>query len=389
MTSKSYTDDIDAGTTIFDSWLDGWVNETGSTVGYLQAPFAEQTIVHNGSQSMPLFYDNAGGITVSETERTFDVPMDWTAHGIKSLSLTFAGAADSVPGQLYLKVNGTKVLYDEAAADLQVSGWLAWTIDVSALGNVDNVTSLAIGVEGAGAEGVLYVDDIRLYPQEAELIEPVEPDPTGLVARYELDNDFRDSSGNGNHAQAVGDAAIASDPVRGNVATLDGLGDAIVVPVIGDGTTAEMTISMWARTEVAWTGGFFALYHNNGWDAGDIHMHVSNGGYFSAGVNGLAGGDLQGTTLMAVDQWYNVTVTVSASEANLYVNGVRESSRVPTAIPESFTLGEGHLGAWLNGANLERALTGQIDDVHIYNRVLSYAEVMSLASRTTSLYKPF
>jgi hypothetical protein len=51
--------------------------------------------------------------------------------------------------------------------------------------------------------------------------------------------------------------------------------------------------------------------------------------------------------------------------------------------------GEGHLGVWLNGANLERALTGQIDEVRFYDRVLSASEVAGLAGRTTPLYKPF
>ena len=32
--------------------------KSGSTVGYMTAPFAEQTIVHGGKQSMPLAYDN-------------------------------------------------------------------------------------------------------------------------------------------------------------------------------------------------------------------------------------------------------------------------------------------------------------------------------------------
>jgi hypothetical protein len=71
------------------------------------------------------------------------------------------------------------------------------------------------------------------------------------------------------------------------------------------------------------------------------------------------------------------------------VNGVLESSRVPTAAPESFNFGEGHLGIWLNGTAFERALAGQIDDARFYDRVLSYGEVMGLAGRTTPLYKPF
>ena len=82
------------------------------------------------------------------------------------------------------------------------------------------------------------------------------------------------------------------------------------------------------------------------------------------------------------------TVAVSASEANLYINGVQEDSRVPTAAPESFIFGEGHLGAWLSGS-IQRNLAGQIDDVRFYNRVLSYGEAMTLAGRTTPLYKAF
>jgi hypothetical protein len=51
---EGYNDDVEAGTAIFDTWLDGWTNGTGSTVGYMNAPFAEQAVVHSGKQSMPL-----------------------------------------------------------------------------------------------------------------------------------------------------------------------------------------------------------------------------------------------------------------------------------------------------------------------------------------------
>ena len=41
--------------------------------------------------------------------------------------------------------------------------WVTWTIDLAAVGgNLSNVTSLVIGIEGAGAEGVLYIDDVEL-----------------------------------------------------------------------------------------------------------------------------------------------------------------------------------------------------------------------------------
>ncbi len=90
---ETYTDDVDAGEAIFDTWLDGWVNETGSTVGYLEAPFAERTIVHSGRQSMPLHYDNSESPWYSETARQFETVRNWTTHGANALVLYIRGNA--------------------------------------------------------------------------------------------------------------------------------------------------------------------------------------------------------------------------------------------------------------------------------------------------------
>jgi len=88
---ESYTDDIDAGEAIFDTWLDGWVNNTGSTVGHLQTPFAEKTIVRSGKQSMPLTYNNTDSPYYSEAVRTWDTPQDWTGNGADTLVLHLHG----------------------------------------------------------------------------------------------------------------------------------------------------------------------------------------------------------------------------------------------------------------------------------------------------------
>ncbi|MDI6450782.1 LamG-like jellyroll fold domain-containing protein [Anaerobaca lacustris] len=169
---ESYTDDIEAGEAIFDTWLDGWVNDTGSTVGHLNTPFAERTIVHSGRQSMPLSYDNS---TVATSEADYALTADWTQYGIESLSLYFYGAEGNT-GQLYVKINNTKIAYDGPAVNIARPSWQLWSIDLSQAGNVSSVTSLTIGIEGAGATGVLYIDDIRLYP---EVLDYTFPDVTG------------------------------------------------------------------------------------------------------------------------------------------------------------------------------------------------------------------
>ncbi|UCD49830.1 MAG: discoidin domain-containing protein [Phycisphaerales bacterium] len=157
---ESYNDDDN---TIYDTWIDGWVNETGSTVGYLEAPFAEQIIVYGGRQSMPLFYDNTS-VANSEAERTFDASQDWTRSGIATLVINFQGREDNAGGQLYAKVNGVKVVFDGDASAMTTAAWTAWAIDLTAVGtNLSNVTKLAIGIDGGGT-GTLYVDEIRLLP---------------------------------------------------------------------------------------------------------------------------------------------------------------------------------------------------------------------------------
>jgi|GEM_PF-567135 len=161
---ESYNDDVDAETTIWQAWVDGLTdNASGSMVGYDPSPFAETTIVHGGAQSMPLTYDNTS-FAFSEAKRTFDSPQDWTASGIKSLSLWFRGTTGNT-GTLYIKLNNTKVTYNGPATNMGIAGWHRWNIDLSTVGNVSSVRSLTIGIDGSGAVGKLYFDDIRLYPK--------------------------------------------------------------------------------------------------------------------------------------------------------------------------------------------------------------------------------
>ena len=78
--------------------------------------------------------------------------------------LYFHGTAGNT-GQLYVEINDSKVVYDGDAADIQQTSWKRWNIDLASVGaNLQNVTTLSIGIDGSDASGTLYFDDIRLYP---------------------------------------------------------------------------------------------------------------------------------------------------------------------------------------------------------------------------------
>jgi len=74
-------------------------NGTGAAVGdETTASFTEETIVHGGSRSMPLNYDNnkQGFAKYSEAELTLTSQRDWTEEGVGELSIWFRGRAGSV-----------------------------------------------------------------------------------------------------------------------------------------------------------------------------------------------------------------------------------------------------------------------------------------------------
>ncbi len=371
------------GLFIWEHWIDGFDNpdENGAVVG--NGDEAEKDIVHGGAQSLPMQYNN-GVAAVSEATLQIDNE-DWLASGIQTLSLYFHGAAGNT-GQLYLKINDTRIDYDGDASDLTQGPWRPWNIDLTTVGgDLSDVTSLAIGISENGATGKLYVDDIRLYPLPGETITPVEPDSASLLAHYAFEGDFSDSAGN-HDGTALGDAKIVSDPDRGQVLSLDGDDDAVSVPLLPAGT--EVTISMWVNALDAVTpSDMKSTYAGNGWTEGDIHWRIANN-RIDGGVNGLPdGSNMTGSGVVPYEQWTLVVLTMSPTEFSYWLNGLHDVTRQLESAP-TLQLGEGLIGAWMNGEAMEREWAGTIDDVRIYNRVLSPGELLWLAGKTESFHKP-
>ncbi len=157
---------------IFNAWIDGYDDPTnGSLVGYEVPPFAEQTIVHGGNQSMPLFYDNSVGY--SEATLTLTYPIDWTENGVSTLTIWFRGESDNAAEDLYVALNGSAIVTNDSPDAAQIDEWTRWNIDLQAFADqgvsLTNVNSITLGLGNksnpqAGGSGKMYFDDIRLYP---------------------------------------------------------------------------------------------------------------------------------------------------------------------------------------------------------------------------------
>ncbi|HEC02834.1 MAG TPA: hypothetical protein ENI81_04780 [Phycisphaerales bacterium] len=168
---ESYND-IDppdeASNRIFDKWIDGFGTTTnGALVGNDMPPYAEQTVVHGGAQSMIYSYDN--NLKTSEATLTLVWPRDWTQEGVGKLSLWYRGDSTNAAEQLFVALNGSAVVYHDDLAAAQTSSWTEWVIDLEAFTGVDltNVNTITIGLgtkdsPAAGGTGKMYFDDIRL-----------------------------------------------------------------------------------------------------------------------------------------------------------------------------------------------------------------------------------
>ena len=150
------------------AWIDGYDDPTnGSFVGNDPPPIAELTIVHSGNQSMPMYYDNAIG--KSEATLTLTSNPDWTIKGVNTLTIWFRGASGNAAEQMYVALNGNARVDNDDPDAATSTSWTEWNIDLQAFAdqgvNLANVNSITLGLRSVtGGTGVMYFDDIRLYP---------------------------------------------------------------------------------------------------------------------------------------------------------------------------------------------------------------------------------
>ncbi|MHC4352293.1 MAG: LamG-like jellyroll fold domain-containing protein, partial [Planctomycetota bacterium] len=387
---------------IYETWADGFgVATNGSTTGYTEAfqPSMETSIVHDGSQSVPLFYDNTAAAYSEVTANLTDLQVgkDWTKYGIKGLTIRFFGDAANVVQLMYVKLNGTKVVYDGSAEDTRLAGWQMWYIDLASIGvNLSNVTEFSIGFERIGTlggQGMVLLDAIRLYSHDRQLITPIEPGTAGLQAHYEFEGNTNDSSGNARHGVGANNPMFAPGKT-GQAIGLNGLDQYVTITgykgILADasGVQQPFTVAAWVktiddgdRTIASWGTNSnqlrvdFRLFQGR--------LRVEHGA-----------GNVQGDTTLNDDEWHHVAVTVSQGatisypEVQLWLDGM-DNTR-DTTDPEAFSIAtDVDMAIGYRATAVARYFFGAIDDVRLYDRVLSPEEMAWLAGRIEPFDRPF
>ncbi len=162
---------------IYFTWIDGYETPTtnGATVGYWDAPFAEQTITRDSSnQSMPVAYDHstAGNSEASANVADLQIGADWTRQNVTELSLWFRGdSAANAAEHMYVALNDTTVDHDNPDAT-RITEWTEWVIPLKVFSdqgvNLTRINTVTIGFgakngPATGGSGLMIFDDFRLY----------------------------------------------------------------------------------------------------------------------------------------------------------------------------------------------------------------------------------
>ncbi len=381
----------------FQTWIDGVGftnpvpgnpgNGSGAAIGHdiwsLGSPDFDETIMETGlafggSQSMPVYYDGAG----SQVDLAI-ANENWTQNGLQTLSIAFHGTAGNT-GQLYAKIGDTKILYDQDSADVASGSWLVWLIDLSSVSGLDNVTTLSIGVDGAGAAGVLYLDEIKLYAEAGELITPVAPGTENRVAHYAFDGNLQDTAGTHHGTINAGDPVFV-DGVNGQGIEFIGNQD-VTVAYAEDLSLNSFTISTWVNiSDIGGNRGIMGTRYNSDTtfdlkvDANRIHGDVGSGtAWLSTAVDY--------STTLSTDTWYHIAYAVEEGSAKIYLNGTLAETITINGVPLFMKADqELHIG---NSYGTVEYMYGTLDEVSIYSGTLSAGEVASLAGRTMPIYQP-
>lgn len=333
--------DISGGTlTVTNEFELGWGGGAGTLTITGGSISAGEAVIPTGSGAFGKLYLYGG---------TYNV----TAVG--GLSVKDNGLIDITEGTLVLEGDDTAKVNDLIAAGL---------------------------ITAYGGSGQLVLDFDGTNPGKTTLtgivpdLGPVKPSTEGLVAYYALDGDVTDSSGNSLDGTLVGDPAFVEGQV-GMALELDGddYVDCGSPPELM--ITDAISIACWVNpAQLGGEQGFAGL------DAGySFKAHGEGVRFTTPGILDHSSANL---TLEA-GAWQHVAATFQPGLDEglvFYLNG-NETERITSS---AINVGSGPFRIGNNQWN--EFLTGLIDEVMIYNRVLSEPEIRYLAGERATPVDP-
>jgi hypothetical protein len=280
------------------------------------------------------------------------------------------------------------VTYNGNAQALTLPLWKQWNIDLASVGgNLRSVTSLTIGISGAG-KGLVLIDDIRLYRAAPAVAVPVDPGDTNRMAYYTMEGDAKDGSGKGYNGTLVGDP-VFMDSITGlgKAMLFDAVNDYVELPIAPMlSTLSGITVAGWVNFD---TGGSGTGYYERFFDFGsgatvNLFLTLRRGATgtmrFAITKSGNTAESGVNAEVPLPTGWHHLAGVIdgTAMTMGLYLDGSPVAGGPTLLVPKDMgTTTQNWLGRSQYPA--DNYFKGMMDNVGIYNRALSEGEVRYLA----------
>ena len=202
-----------------------------------------------------------------------------------------------------------------------------------------------------------------------------------LKAHFPFDQNLKDVTAYGNHLMVNGGISpyilVAG---KDSALTFNGADRLTSTSVFDASTFTVMTISVWIKTSTVTTSADQLIIQgaNIGFAMG---IKPITGKLFAT-FSGSTAGARASINSVADDVWHNIAMQSNGNTTNLYVDGVFDGSvSEPLFSPTGGADNKIYIGASTFNT---RAFTGAINDLRIYNRLLSQTEIQTLFSNSLS-----
>lgn len=247
------------------------------------------------------------------------------------------------------------------------------------------------GADGSTMDLLTPVDNapsVDAAPRDVRVVDALGPGARGLVLYWRLDESTgtvaQDSSGGGLHGTYQGTPIPAPDPEAAPTGFVNQgsrrftTAGTNTIRLEGAPTplqpSAGLTVSAWLRTTssaradlVCYGSDYFIRYSNGVLEF--VRRRPAGSSPASLSASGPAAGGHDGA-------WHHVTGVADASGTSIWMDGKRVN-RDGTPLPLSYTAGSA-FSVGMSASGNQR-LDGWLDDVRVYNRVLTDDEIKALA----------
>ena len=328
-------------------------------------------------------HDGAGNSSQPSAQAPATATADTTAPSVSvtapangatvsgNVTLT-ANASDNVGvGGVQFRVDGANVGPEDTTSPYAAS----WDSTTAAAGSQHQITAVARDGAGNSTTSATVTVTVGGTPP---------PPPSGLVAAYGfnevLGSTVTDSSGTGNAGTITG--ATRTTGKYGGALSFNGTNNWVTVPDSSSLDLNRFTISAWVKptsTQSGWRtavlkerpGGLAYALYAHGASPAVPAVYVENPTEVGTGT---------GPSALPVGVWSYLTGTYDGSALRLYVDGVLKATKNTsgTVVTSSGALRFGGNGIWSEYFN------GALDEIRIYNRVLSATEINTDLNRAVT-----